>query len=63
MNSTAENNSLVIDEKIPLTFSIDLIENLEIFKQNRKLFLRLKICIEQNNYYEAHQAYKTLHFR
>lgn len=44
-------------------FSIDNIKNLDVFIQNPRLFIRLKMCLDQNNYYEAHQAYKTLHFR
>ena len=44
-------------------FSIEKIKNLDIFKQNPRLFIRLQMCLDQNNYYEAHQAYKTLHFR
>jgi hypothetical protein len=44
-------------------FSIDKIKNLDIFKQNPRLLIRLQMCLDQNNYYETHQAYKTLHFR
>lgn len=44
-------------------FNIDSIVNLNVFKQHPKLLVRLKMNIEQHNYYEAHQAYKTLHFR
>ena len=51
------------DESEKKRFNIESIQNLEIFKQNPRLFIRLKMCLDQNNYYEAHQTYKTLHFR
>lgn len=44
-------------------FRLDDILNLEIFKIHPKLLIRLKINVEQLNFYEAHQIYKTLHFR
>lgn len=37
--------------------------NLEIFKQNPKFLLRLKMNLEQDSFYEAHQLFKTIHFR
>lgn len=37
--------------------------NLEIFKQNPKFLLRLKMNLEQESFYEAHQLFKTIHFR
>lgn len=40
-----------------------LIKPLEVFKQNPKFYVRLKMNLEQQSYYEAHQLFKTIHFR
>ncbi len=37
--------------------------HLEIFKQNPKFLLRLKLNLQQDSFYEAHQLFKTIHFR
>ena len=44
-------------------YSIEPIVDLEIFKTNSRLLNKLKLDIEQNNSYEIHQLYKTIHFR
>ena len=42
---------------------IETIENLDVFKQNPRLLIRLRLIFENENLYEAHQLYKTIHFR
>jgi hypothetical protein len=42
---------------------IQTIEKLEVFKQNPRLLIRLRMILETDNIYEAHQLYKTIHFR
>jgi hypothetical protein len=44
-------------------FTIEPIVGLELFKTNSRLLNKLKLDIEQNNSYEIHQLYKTIHFR
>jgi hypothetical protein len=44
-------------------YSIESIQNLEVFKQNPRLLIRLRMVFENENTYEAHQLYKTIHFR
>lgn len=46
-------------------FSLDSIEKLSVFKTNPKLLKKLKLNTSEAepNFYEAHQLYKTLHFR
>lgn len=44
-------------------YSIDPIVGLELFRTNSRLLNKLKLDIEQNNSYEIHQLYKTIHFR
>jgi hypothetical protein len=51
------------DSIVPLEYKIDPIENLQVFSKNPKLLQRLKLDIQNNSYYEAHQLYKTIHFR
>lgn len=46
-----------------LIFSLDSIENLNVFKNNPKLLYKLKLNTSEDSFYEAHQLYKTLHFR
>lgn len=43
--------------------SVESIGSLEVFKQNPRLLLRLRMTIDNDNSYEAHQLYKTIHFR
>jgi len=45
------------------SFSLGSIENFNVFKTNPKLLKRLKINDSEDNFYEAHQLYKTIHFR
>lgn len=45
------------------SFSLSSIENFNVFKTNPKLLKRLKINDKEDNFYEAHQLYKTIHFR
>ncbi len=54
---------LLDDTIVKKRFNLESIKNLDIFKQNSRLFIRLKMCIDENSFYEAHQAYKTVHFR
>ncbi len=44
-------------------FSLECIESFSVFKANPKLFYKLKLNTADGNFYEAHQLYKTLHFR
>jgi hypothetical protein len=44
-------------------FSLEEIETLSVFKANPKLLYKLKLNTVEGNFYEAHQLYKTLHFR
>jgi hypothetical protein len=44
-------------------FTLDTIENLSVFKQNPKLLVKLKLNTSEDNFYETHQLYKTIHFR
>jgi hypothetical protein len=44
-------------------YSIEPIVGLALFKANSRLLNKLKLDIEQNNSYEIHQLYKTIHFR
>jgi len=46
-----------------VNFTLDSIQNLIVFKQNPKLLLKLKLNTNEDNYYETHQLYKTIHFR
>jgi hypothetical protein len=46
-----------------IDFSLNCIENLNVFKQNPKLLIKLKQNTAEDNYYETHQLYKTIHFR
>ena len=46
-----------------ISFALDPIENLNVFKSNPKLLYKLKLNTSEGNFYEAHQLYKTLHFR
>lgn len=57
LKTVEDPNDLIIN------FSIEPIESLVIFKSNPKLLVRLKLNIEQDSFYEAHQLYKTIHFR
>jgi hypothetical protein len=43
--------------------SIESIQSLDVFKQNPRLLIRLRMVLENENTYEAHQLYKTIHFR
>ena len=45
------------------SFSLGSIENFNVFKTNPKLLKRLRINDSEDNFYEAHQLYKTIHFR
>lgn len=44
-------------------FSLNSLQNLDIFKTHRKLYDRLKLVTEAENLYEADQLFKTIHFR
>lgn len=46
-----------------MQFSLESIQHLTVFKTNPKLLTRLKLNTSQDSFYEAHQLYKTLHFR
>lgn len=46
-----------------VTFSLDPILGATVFKTNPKLLYKLKLNTGENSFYEAHQLYKTLHFR
>lgn len=46
-----------------VNFSLEPIESLYIFKTNPKLLQRLRLNTDDDNYYETHQLYKTIHFR
>ena len=46
-----------------IEFSLEPIENLNVFKQNPKLLYKLRQNTSEGNFYEAHQLYKTCHFR
>jgi hypothetical protein len=48
--------------KVP-QYSIDDIAKLSIFDQNPKLLNKLKLDLANDNFYEAHQLFKTIHFR
>lgn len=50
-------------EQLATECALGPIESLDVFKQNPRLLLRLKLVRENNNTYEAHQLYKTIHFR
>jgi len=47
----------------PISYSIDSVELLEIFKLNPKLLVRLRLFVENKSLYEAHQLFKTINFR
>lgn len=44
-------------------YSIEKLENMDIFKSTKKLYERLKLVVSNENLYEADQLYKTIHFR
>lgn len=54
-----DNEDLSIIEK----YSLDKLDKLEIFKNNPKLYARLKMVTGNDNFYEAQQLYKIIHFR
>lgn len=69
MNLTKEENDYkkyiqsLKDSIVPLEYSINPIESLQVFSKNPKLLQRLKLDIQNNSYYEAHQLFKTIQFR
>lgn len=52
-----------VSSKVIESCSLDKLANSQIFLTNPKLYIRLKLVTDTDNFYEAHQLYKTIHFR
>lgn len=52
-----------VRERVAQKYSFESFENFEIFKQHKKLYARFKLIVSNDNFYEADQLYKTVHFR